>query len=141
LGVYPWASREVEDWSRKLGEPLSADSWSNIFREHPEFFRLNAKGWASLRWRHGYDRTFDVEHGRDVSSDEITALSGTQKEQLTRKPLEASQIEALLKTAVEFHSRTIAQEQERRWLTPLIFGLMGSLLALLGTILGVILKS
>ncbi len=46
----------------------------------------------------------------------------------------SDQIEALMKTAIELHSREVAHQQERRWLTPLLF-------ALLGIILGAVLQS
>jgi integrase len=141
MGVYPWASRQVEDWARKIGDPLSGNDWSTVFREHTEFFRLTNDGWASLRWRHGYDRTYDANLGRELGPDEYAVRTDIQKRELTRKPLTADQIEALLKTAVEFHSRAIADQQERRWLVPLLFGIVTALLAFLGSIIGAILKS
>lgn len=124
MGAYPWASRKVDRWSHKLGKPLSAEDWSTVFSEHPEFFRLN-EGWASLRWRHGYDRTYDPEKGKELTDAERDALDQTERGSLTRRPLSAEQIEALMKTSVELHSRAIAHAQEKRWLTPLLFALLG----------------
>jgi hypothetical protein len=72
---------------------------------------------------------------RKLTPEELKALSEDQRNNdLTRPPLEASQIEALLKTAIEMHARGIAHVQEKRWLTPLLF-------ALLGTILGAVLQA
>jgi len=48
--------------------------------------------------------------------------------------LENEQVETLIKTAIELHSRAIAHEQEKRWLIPLLF-------ALLGIVLGAILTA
>ncbi|MGQ7249766.1 hypothetical protein ACUN9Y_20835 [Halomonas sp. V046] len=127
MGAYPWASREVSSWAIKLGESVSADGWHEVFREHPEFFRLNGE-WASLRWRHGYDRSFDAERGIELARDAREALSEQARQALTRRPLSADQIETLLKTAVELHTRAIAQAQERRWLWPSLFGIAGVLL-------------
>lgn len=133
MGAYAWASRKVSSWGEKLGTPVSAPDWNKIFEEHPEFFRVSGE-WVSLRWRHGYDRNFSVELARELSHAEIEALAENQKENLTRKPLTSDQIEALMKTAIELHSRAVAHAQERRWLTPILF-------ALLGTIIGVVLQS
>ena len=141
MGVYPWASRKAEDWHKSLGESLSAPDWPTIFREHPELFRFTATGWASLRWRHGYFRTFDAKRGRELSDDERDALPREHQEELTHRPLAADQIEALIKTALEFHARAIAHEQERRWLTPFLFALLGAVLAFAGAVLGALLKS
>jgi hypothetical protein len=127
MGAYTFASRKYDAWVEKLGEPLSAKEWSIIFSEHPEFFRVSDE-WVSLRWRHGYDRTYSHEHSRDLTHDEIANLTEEQRSKLTRKPLASDQIEALMKTAIELHSREVAHQQERRWLSPLLFGLLGIVL-------------
>jgi hypothetical protein len=136
MGAYPWASRKVERWTEKLGKSLSAEDWSIVFGEHPEFFRLN-DSWASLRWRHGYDRTYDPEKGRELTETELDALDQGAREALTRKTLSAEQIEALMKTSVELHNRAIAHAQEKRWLTPMLFGLLG---VIIGAVLQAALK-
>ncbi len=133
MGAYTWATRKTSSWAEKLGKPLSAREWNEIFQQHPEFFRVSGE-WVSLRWRHGYDRKFSVELARELSHAEVEALASDQRENLTRKPLASDQIEALMKTAIELHSRAVAHAQERRWITPLLFGL-------LGTIVGVVLQS
>ena len=137
MGSYPWATREESRWQEKLDSPLSADSWTIVFREHPEFFRINEEGGITLRWRHGYDRTFRVSELREVSSTELDALPLEQRQELTRKPLTEGQIETLLKTAIELHTRAVAYAQERRWLTPLLFALLG---VMLGAVLQAALK-
>lgn len=133
MGAYTWASRKVSAWEDKLGAPKSSNSWLEIFDEHPEFFRVSGE-WISLRWRHGYDRNFSPTASRELTSTEIAKLPSDEKDDLTRKALESDQIEALMNTAIELHNRAIAHSQERRWLTPLLF-------ALLGTIIGVVLQA
>lgn len=137
MGSYLWATREDSKWQEKLGSPLSAISWTTVFLEHPEFFRINDDRRITLRWRHGYDRIFYATELRELSSAEIDALSREQRETLTRKPLTEGQIETLLKTAIELHKRAVAYAQEQRWLTPLLFGLLG---VVLGAILQAALK-
>ncbi len=137
MGAYAWAGRTTEAWTEKLGKPLSAETWLTVYQEHPEFFRVNDEGVASLRWRHGYDRNFSFELGRELTKVEIEELSPEGKNNVTRKALAPDQIEALLKTAIELHSRAVAYAQERRWLTPLLFALFG---VILGAILQAALK-
>jgi hypothetical protein len=141
MGLYPWASRKAEDWLKSLGEPLSASDWPTVFKEHPEIFRLTNSGWASLRWRHGYFRTFDPKQGCELTESQRAVLIPEQQKELTYKPLTADQTEALMKTALDFHTRAIAHEQERRWLTPFLFALLGAVLAFAGAILGAYIKS
>jgi len=140
MGTYPWASRTVESWLEKLGQPASADNWATVFGDHPEFFRLNGQ-WASLRWRHGYDRTYDPKRRTHLTDDEINSLEETSKESLSRAPLSPDQIDALVRTALDMHARAIAHAEERRWLVPLLVGLLGGILgALIGSLVPFLLK-
>ena len=135
LGSYEWASRKIDGWTKKLGKPKSADNWKVVFKQHPEFFRLSENDeWASLRWRHGYDRNYDLAQKKELNEAEIKNLEPEQKENLTRKFLNPNQIESLMKTAIDLHRSTIAQKQEKRWMTPLLF-------VLLGIILGAVLQA
>ncbi|RIH89095.1 hypothetical protein [Calidithermus roseus] len=53
---------------------------------------------------------------------------------MTRRPLSPDEIATLTKTAIDLHARSIAHVQERRWLIPLLW-------SLLGTIVGIVLQS
>jgi len=139
MGAYTWASRNISSWSDKLGEPQSAKDWRKVFEEHPEFFRIDGE-WISIRWRHGYDRNFCPDLGRELSKTELIDLTEDKKKSLTRKALTSDQIEALLKTAIEMHSRAIAHSQERRWLTPLLFALLGTIMTIMGVLIQATLK-
>lgn len=106
LATYKWATRTPEKWTESLGEPMSAPNWLQIFQQHPEFFRVNDEGKVTLRWRHGYDRNISVSQGRELSADELRTIPDEQRtNDLTRQPLDAAQIDALLKTAIELHAR------------------------------------
>ena len=142
LGSYDWATRKVERWREGLGEPISAVNWSEIFKQHPEFFRLN-NGLATLRWRHAYDRIYapGAKPKRELSDEELAGMSQAQKdEQLTRKPLSAEQIQALVATAVDLHSRAIAHQEEGRWWVAHATQVAIAFAGLLGVLLGAVLK-
>lgn len=39
LSAYEFAARTIEKWERSLGrQPQSAETWSDVFTSHPEFF-------------------------------------------------------------------------------------------------------
>jgi hypothetical protein len=129
LGSYDWASREASSWAAKLDTAGECDVWLRLFKEHPEFFRVGKGGWVSLRWRHGYDRIYSVSAHKELNAEEIAAFNaGPSEERLTRKPLTPEQIAGLMKIATELHGRAIAHEQERRWLSPLLFPILGAML-------------
>jgi hypothetical protein len=130
MGVNPWGGSK--DWSTKLDNPLSDNKWNDIFLQHPEFFRKSGD-WIGLRWRYTYDKTYDGKKHRELTDAELAELTPADRENLTHKPLEASQIETLINTAIELHSHAIAHQEEMRWWQPV---LIPSGLALLGTILG-----
>lgn len=136
MGSYKWSTLKVEDWKERLEEPLSARDWSIVFIEHPEFFRLN-EGYASLRWRYAYD-VHDIDDRKVLSTEDVKKLPHEKRLNLTRNPLTADQIETLLNTAIELHSRAIALKQERRWWIPILTSLLG---VIVGALLGGLLKA
>ncbi len=145
MGANPRARLDLDEWAKRLKEPKSSENWEKVFADHPEFFVIwrdpddptNAN--AMMRWRHSYD-DIDPETKKELTVDEVEALSEEERDRLTKKQLTADQIEALLKTAIELHSRSIAHSQEIRWLTPILFGLLGAIIGMAGTILGALLK-
>ena len=135
LGTYQWANRDIGGWAKQLDTPeISGEAaWSSVFREHPEFFRINDLGKASLRWRHAYDRTYNTKTRKTISVEEFEQLDEKEQEIYSRPPLTAEQIQSLMATAVEMHGRAIAHSQENRWLTLVLFTLLG---VVLGAVLG-----
>ena len=39
-----YASRQLPEWQKQLGEACARDGWKQVFKEHPEFFRFNDEG-------------------------------------------------------------------------------------------------
>ncbi len=87
MGSYPWATRDESKWQEKLGSPLSGVSWVTVFKEHPEFFRVNEEGGITLRWRHGYDRIYRATEQRELPVTELAALSEQDRKDLTSSTL------------------------------------------------------
>ena len=99
MGTYPWAKRKVDSWTKKLGEYESGPNWKEVFEEHPEFFSVDGE-WASLRWRFGYERNYDVVERKELSEQEIKALGIEEKDRISRKPLSSEQVGTLINSAI-----------------------------------------
>lgn len=121
LGTYEFAARDVDKWARRLGrKPRSADTWSEVFLDHPEFFTLDDENKMALVWRRSFRRDYDTATRTRLSGDELEALKRAEKRdaapaRVSRKPLESEQIELLCNLAVNLHEREIQHRQEKRW--------------------------
>lgn len=146
MGSYKYASRFYNHWAKQLGTPLSASSWHEIFKAHPEFFIVHGpkdknRTYITLRWRYGFDSNYWAEKGVVLSSDDLEKVEEAQEGleepiTVTKKPLESEQIETLVNTAIELHGRAIAYREEKRWLIPVILTIVATIFSFLGAILG-----
>jgi hypothetical protein len=146
MGSHRRAEDTILGWTRRF-EASSADEkqheakWEEVFREHSEFFKVYALEKAqdvpkaALRWRYAYDKTYDEKKAKELTSDEIQALPKAEQQSLTNRALDGEQIEALINTAIELHSRAIA-ERQARWYVPLLSGLGGVVGSLIGALFG-----
>ena len=106
-------------------------SWSLVFEEHPEFFRIS-EGKVSLVWRRARDRVYDTTSGKEVAQDEIDRWSEEERnKRLSRAPLTAEQTTALIEVAIKMQTQAIARRQELRWWVPVIVGALGVLVGAL----------
>lgn len=138
LGTYRFATRPVEKWEKRLGRaPVSAAAWSQVFREHPEFFTFD-NGGVSLVWRRSKVRNYDTSRDQLLSLEEASALaksdSADGERVLSRGPLDSAQVVSLVEIAIGLHEREIQHQQERRWW-------LGALLVIVGILLGALLKT
>ncbi len=121
LGTYEFASRDIEKWVTRLGrEPKSAETWSDVFEQHPEFFTTDNNDKIALVWRRSFTRDYDTETKATVDTEEREKLEAEEKEpggcpRLSRKPLNQNQIEHLCNLAINLHEREIHHQQEKRW--------------------------
>jgi hypothetical protein len=143
FGSHRWDSREMKDWQEHLGEkPQSGKSWELVLAEHPEFFGtyLGKQGqmYHYLRLRRAYERTVDPDTLRELTDVDIRDLRDRGQyatAKLARKALAGSQVEALMKTAIELQVRAAALEDRTKWWLPLAAAALGFAGALLGSLL------
>jgi hypothetical protein len=139
MGSYRYYKLDFIGWSDRItGDESSANHWKKVFEEHPEFFRLDSKRQrASLVLRRQLPKRYDVDEGITVSKAHYEGLNDAGKARISRQPLAADQIEALIDVAINLHSRAAEQARDRRWLIPPLLAFIG---ALIGAVLSSLLK-
>ena len=132
MGTYKYASRKIGKWNDAIGrDPLSAKSWIDVFKQHPEFFRIKNND-ASLIWRRSREKTYDTRNGAEITSEEYKNLSDDEKRKFSRRPLDPEHVQALINSAVQMHSSAISQQKDKRWWVAIVASLAG---VVLGTLL------
>src|ERR1043166_5648521 len=142
MGSTVWDSRPIEHWKPHLGDvPQSASSWEEIFTQHPEFFGVRewqGRNTYFLRLRRAYERTIDPVSLKEISDQQLEELKRQNKydeTKLARRALTPSQVEALMKTAIELQVRAAALADRTRWWIPLAAAVLGFLGAIVGSLL------
>jgi hypothetical protein len=127
MATYKFYKLDFAGWADRItGDPGAADYWEAVFRQHPEFFRLDSGSVrASLVWRRQHQKRFSVDEMRILSREEFYALDDAAKGRVSRTPLTSDEIGTLIKTAVDLHARALARLQDARWWIPLLAGLLG----------------
>jgi len=143
--------KKIKDWVDKFegnSESATIKKWTILFTEHREFFlTYYLKGdpdlKAALRWRYAF-RTFDAANGIQYTPETAKALSKTERDLLTSKPLEGDQIETLVNTAIGLRGSAMEELAASRWWIPLVAAcvpLIAAVLTLVGVILGAVLSA
>jgi len=134
MGTYKFYKLDFKGWADRLSanEQL-ADQWRRVFEEHPEFFRLDGERTkASLVWRRQYTRRYHVDQERTLTREELEKLPASERAtRISRTPLQATDINTLIKTAIDLHSRDVEARKESRWWVPLAAA-VGSLIGAIG---------
>ena len=133
MGNYKFYKLDFPGWADRIsGDTSQAGHWAQVFRDHPEFFRLDpTKQRASLVWRRQHPKLYHVDEQRQLTRAEFQALPDPDKARVSRIPLDAADVQSLMATAVELHSRAIEQVRERRWWIPVAASAIGGLLGAL----------
>ncbi|WP_457096841.1 hypothetical protein [Lysobacter sp. P5_B9] len=143
MGTYRFAVRRLDRWEKRLGRiPLSAVSWCEVFAQHPEFFTVireraphqSNNPNVSLVWRRSKERNFDTHEHATVPREAAVAIAQRDPEddaqQLSRAPLDSSEISMLVNLAVDLHERELKHKQERRWWFAALVAIAGVLVSL-----------
>ncbi len=136
MGTYKFYKLDFAGWSDRIsGDDSMADHWRQVFQDHPEFFRLDSKKErASLVWRRQHQKLFDVDKEEKIKREDFKVLDDKQKKRISRMPLESSELDTLINTAINLHSRALEYKRDTRWW---VTGAIG----LIGVILGAIIKT
>jgi len=142
MATYRYYKLPHDGWADRIAanEDINfrAQRWKKLFKEHPEFFRLDSAGEkASLVWRRQFPKRYDVDTGKLISLEQYEGLTEPKKLRVSRTPLQSSDIKALIDTAVNLHSRALEHQKDRRWWVPLVASAGGGLI---GSVVGSLLK-
>lgn len=136
LGNYKFYKLDAGGWAMRIsGGGKSAQHWGEVFDEHPEFFRRATVGQNkfSLVWRRQFPRNFDVDAEAEHLPDH--EIDGTSESRISRRPLNPSEITALIGVAVELHQAALNQSNSRRWWIPIAAAVLGFAGAVSGALL------
>jgi hypothetical protein len=130
MGKYGFYKLDFKMWAMRIsGDENKEEDWKSLFKEHPEFFRLDAEGKkASLVWRRSYRKRYSVDEQKEISKTEYDKLTTEEKKRISRTPLTGEEILTLINTAINLHTRAIEQNKEYRWLSSPLFSLLGVVL-------------
>jgi hypothetical protein len=145
LANYETTTASAERWQERIGAaPVSADHWGDVFRDHPEFFRVydvedederpTKHASFSLVLRRSQQRLWLRKERRLATPEELPHAS---RGNLTWQPLGSDSITALVDVAVKLQAAEWAHTEKTRWWLPVIIPASAGLL---GVILGALLK-
>ena len=120
LGTYKFYKLDFAGWAMRIsGTAKDARHWQSVFKEHPEFFRVNTgDDKASLVWRRQFPRNFNVDDIKETVPDD--EIDGTAEDRISRQRLDAEQITALIDVAVKLHDRALEQKKAGYWWIPVL---------------------
>jgi hypothetical protein len=120
LASYDDYDLTLDEFRKKIAaDPRSATAWSEVFAEHPEFFR---------RSEGGADYSLVLRRAKPKSVDRA------------RPPLDSAELSMLIDVAIHLQKHALEIRRERRAWLPIVLTAIGILAAFAGTILGAYIK-
>jgi len=121
LALYDNYDLTEDDFRKKIAvDPKSAKRWSEVFADHPEFFRQSeSEGDYSL----------------------VLRRAKTKDAKGVRPPLSPAELSMLFETATHLQKHELELRKDRRAWLPLALTGIGILAAFLGTILGALIRT
>ncbi len=138
LGNYRYYKLSFETAAKRIANrPEDASKWAAIFREHPEFFRISEEDQkVSLVWRRQNPKRYHTKSLTEISRAEFDALDKDAKDRISRKPLEPSEISALINVAINLNERALEKNKAAKWWVPILSAVLGFIGALVGAYIG-----
>lgn len=140
MAVNKYYKLECKDWAEKISANEGAENeWLTVFKEHPEFFRIsdNSRN-ISLILRRNMQRTYYYDKRQELTREEVNQLTKEEQDnELSRRPLDKDEMAILINTAIDMHSKAMAERQDQRWWYTPIIGIAGTLI---GVVLGVLIQ-
>lgn len=135
LGNYRYYKLSFEKCAERISnKPEDGDHWGKILSEHPEFFRISeTERKASLVWRRQHPKTYHVRKHTEIPAEEYRKLNQDDQDLISRRPLAAEEITALIGVAVSLHERALEQSKARKWWVPIATAILAFVGALSGT--------
>lgn len=125
-GIYKFYKLDFAGWARRIsGDEGQTARWEKVFKEHPEFFRLDTEqARASLVVRRQRQRCYDVDADQVISKADAKARPD---DRISRVPLTPDETETLVNVAIGLHAAALERQRARRWWLPLIAAFAGAL--------------
>jgi hypothetical protein len=137
MGTYKWDSVPADRWQELIGgAPHESEvSWSDVFTDHPEFFRMTGKdnttgkGKWSLVWRRARDWSWDTKTGKPTTEEEellaqLCPEDNCPEDRFSRKPLAPDETTKLIGIALNMQTQAIARRVELRCWVPVVVGVI-----------------
>ena len=130
MGKYKFYKLDFKGWADRIsGSADTAEHWKTVFREHPEFFRLDSgRGKASLVLRRQHPKRYDVDQQKEITREEFYAHP--DKSRISRSPLDPAEIAQLMETAIKLHAHALENRRDSKviWnlLIPAVASLVGA---------------
>ncbi|MBO6579300.1 MAG: hypothetical protein JJ871_16850 [Thalassospira sp.] len=122
---------------RIANSPDQVSKWEKVFREHPEFFRISGDiAKVCLVWRRQYPKLYDTNTANEITRAAYDDLDIEGRKAISRKPLNASEITALINIATDLHAHSLERAKARKWWIPIATASLGFLGALVGALIG-----
>ena len=132
MGTYKFYKLTIDKWAERIsGLRQDSEYWHSVFTEHPEFFLLEEENRSALVWRRTNQKLYNVDKESNITREEYNRLNEEKRARISRKPLTPEDIHTLINTAIELHSRALAQKREERWWIPIVAALIGVLVGAL----------
>lgn len=88
-------------------------------------------------WRRNYQKLYDIDGEKKLTREEFFQLSEEQRKRISRNPLTNADINTLINTAINLHSRALEHQKDTRWWRTILMSAgVGGMISVLGMVVG-----